>query len=151
MARGRMIRFRVGEEEYADLVQKGAAVGGMSKLLRDHLGKIWVRHRDDEKQRVVALNRINANLNMIAKWVNTHKSAADAVQVMVYLADVRRELARSSPRWTGDDRRLLDLFQRWRERSGQVSDSGGESGRDRQNPRAGGGARRSRPRAAADR
>jgi hypothetical protein len=73
-------------------VEKGAAVGGMSKLLRDHLGKIWVRHRDDEKSRVVALNRINANLNMIAKWVNTHKSAADAVQVMVYLADVRREL-----------------------------------------------------------
>jgi hypothetical protein len=79
-------------EEYADLVEKGAAVGGMSKLLRDHLGKIWVRHRDDEKSRVVALNRINANLNMIAKWVNTHKSVADAVQVMVYLADVRREL-----------------------------------------------------------
>ncbi len=38
------------------------------------------------------LNRITANLNMIARWVNTHKSAADAVQVMVYLADVRREL-----------------------------------------------------------
>jgi hypothetical protein len=76
MARGRMVRVRVSEEEYAALVEKGAAVGGMSQLLRDHLGKIWVRHREDEKSRVVALNRINANLNMIAKWVNTHKGAA---------------------------------------------------------------------------
>ena len=40
------------------------------------------------------LNRINANLNMISRWVNTHKNAADAVQVMVYLADVQRELGR---------------------------------------------------------
>ena len=92
--RGRMIRIRVSDEEYAALAEKGAAVGGMSKLLRDHLGKIWVRHRDDERQRLTMLNRINSNLNMISHWVNTHKSAADAVQVMVYLADVRREIGR---------------------------------------------------------
>ena len=93
-ARGRMIRVRVSDEEYAALSEKGAAVGGMSKLLRDHLDQISVRHRDDERQRLAMLNRINANLNMISRWVNTHKSAADAVQVMVHLADVRRELGR---------------------------------------------------------
>jgi mobilization protein NikA len=91
-ARGRMIRVRVSDEEYAALAEKGAAVGGMSKLLRDHLEEVSVRHRDDERQRLATLNRINANLNMITRWVNTHKSAADAVQVMVYLADVRREI-----------------------------------------------------------
>jgi hypothetical protein len=93
-ARGRMIRVRVSDEEYAALAEKGAAVGGMSKLLRDHLDKISIRHRDDERQRLALLNRINANLNMISRWVNTHKSAADAVQVMVYLADVQREMGR---------------------------------------------------------
>ena len=93
-ARGRMIRVRVSDEEYAVLVEKGAAVGGMSKLLRDHLGHIWIRHRDDERQRLAMLNRINANLNMISRWVNTYKSAADAVQVIVYLADVQREMSR---------------------------------------------------------
>ena len=40
-ARGRMIRVRVSDEEYAALAEKGAAVGGMSTLLRDHLGTIW--------------------------------------------------------------------------------------------------------------
>jgi hypothetical protein len=93
-AHGRMIRIRVSDEEYADLAEKGAAVGGMSKLLRDHLDKISVRYRDDERQRLAMLNRINSNLNMISRWVNTHKSAADAVQVMVYLADVQREMRR---------------------------------------------------------
>ena len=76
-ARGRMIRVR-----------------DMSKFLRDHLGKTQIRHREDERRRLAMLNRINANLNMISRWVNTHKSAADAVQVMVYLADVQRELGR---------------------------------------------------------
>jgi uncharacterized protein YlxW (UPF0749 family) len=89
-----MIRVRVSEEEYAALVAKGAAVGGMSQLLRDHLGQVRIRHRADERQRLSLLNRLNANLNMLAKWVNTYKSAADAVQVMVYLADIERELGR---------------------------------------------------------
>jgi hypothetical protein len=93
-ARGRTVRVRVSDTEYAALAKKGEAVGGMSKLLRDHLGKIWVRHRDDERQRLTMLHRINSNLNMISRWVNTHKSAADAVQVMVYLADVQREIGR---------------------------------------------------------
>jgi hypothetical protein len=89
-----MIRLRVSEEEYAALAAKGAAVGGMSRLLRDHLGRVVVRHREDERRRLMLLNRINANLNMIARWVNTYKSAADAVEVQVYLADVEREVRR---------------------------------------------------------
>ena len=93
-ARGRMIRVRVSEEEYAALAEKAAAVGDMSKLIRDHVGKVQIRHREDERKRLAMLNRINANLNMISRWVNTHKGAADAVQVMVYLADVQREMGR---------------------------------------------------------
>jgi hypothetical protein len=92
--RKRMIRLRVSEEEYAALVEKGAAVGGMSKLLRDHLGQVSVRHREDERKRLAMLNRINANINMVSRWVNTWKSEADAVQVLVYLADIRREIGR---------------------------------------------------------
>jgi hypothetical protein len=94
MARSRTIQIRVDDDEYASLAQKGAAVGGMSRLLRDHLGKIQVRHRDDERQRIAMLNRLNANLNMIARWCNVHQSQADAVQITASIADVRREIAR---------------------------------------------------------
>jgi hypothetical protein len=93
-ARLRRVEVRVSEAEYTALLEKGAAVGGMSKLLRDHLGKVSIRHREDERRRIALLNRINANLNAVAKWCNTYKSAADAVQVMVYLADVDREVRR---------------------------------------------------------
>jgi hypothetical protein len=94
MARSRIIQIRVDDDEYDVLAQKGAAVGSMSRLLRDHLGKIQVRHRDDELQRLILLNRMNANLNMIARWANIHKSEAEAVQVQACLADVRREIGR---------------------------------------------------------
>ncbi len=94
MARSRIIQIRVDDDEYDVLAQKGAAVGGMSRLLRDHLGKIQVRHRDDELQRLILLNRMNANLNMIARWAIIHKSEAEAVEVQASIADVRREIAR---------------------------------------------------------
>jgi hypothetical protein len=94
MARNRILQIRLDDAEYNLLAKKGAAVGGMSKLLRDHLGKIQVRHRDDERQRIAMLNRLNANLNMIARWCNVHQSQADAVQIMDCLADIRREIAR---------------------------------------------------------
>ena len=94
MARSRIIQIRVNNDEYHVLARKGEAVGGMSKLLRDHLGKIQVRHRDDERQRLAMLNRLKGNLNMITRWVNIHKEAADAVQVQACLADVRREIGR---------------------------------------------------------
>ena len=94
MARSRIIQIRVDDDEYDVLAQKGAAVGGMSRLLRDHLGKIQVRHRDDELQRLILLNRMNANLNMIARWANIHKSEAEAVEVQACVAEVRRELGR---------------------------------------------------------
>jgi hypothetical protein len=94
MARRRIIQIRVDDSEYDVLARKGAAVGGMSRLLRDHLGQIQVRHREDERQRLALLNRLNANLNMIARWCNVHQSRADAVQVQACLADVRREIGR---------------------------------------------------------
>ena len=93
-ARRRRVWVRFSEEEYADLVEKGAAVGGMSKLLRDHLGKVRIRHREDERQRIIALNRINSNINQLTRWCNTHKGGADAVQIMAYLRAVEREITR---------------------------------------------------------
>ena len=94
MARSRIIQIRVDDDEYDVLAQKGAAVGGMSRLLRDHIGKVRIRDRDTELQRLILLNRMNANLNMIAKWAKIHKSEAEAVQVQACLADVRREIGR---------------------------------------------------------
>lgn len=64
----------------------------MSELVRDHLAKVKVRNRQDEKERIAMLNRINANLNMIARWVNTHKSAAETVEVVSHLMAIDRAI-----------------------------------------------------------
>jgi hypothetical protein len=94
-ARGRRLEFRLSDEEYAELQAKADAAGiKISQLLRDHFGKVRIRHRRDERQRLALLNRINANLNMIAKWANTHKGRADATIIQAHLLAIEREITR---------------------------------------------------------
>ncbi|MBH2586100.1 plasmid mobilization relaxosome protein MobC [Serratia marcescens] len=91
--RNQMLRVRFSDTEWQALQGLAdAASMSMSEVVRDHLGKVKIRNRKDERDRVVMLNRINANLNMIARWVNTHKGAADAVQVVTHLMAIEREI-----------------------------------------------------------
>ena len=88
-----MLRVRFSEAEWQFL--QGLADSAnmtMSEVVRDHLGKVKIRNRKDEHDRVVMLNRINANLNMIARWVNTHRSEADPVEVVTHLMAIEREI-----------------------------------------------------------
>ncbi|MBL0873412.1 hypothetical protein HLB02_08455 [Serratia nevei] len=57
----------------------------MSELVRAHIGRILVRNCQDERERVAMLNRINANLNMTARCVNTWRIDASAVEVVSHL------------------------------------------------------------------
>jgi len=93
--RGRRLEIRLSHDEYAELEAKAKAADiSMSALLRDHFGRVRIRHRQDERKRLALLNRINANLNMIARWVNTHKGAADAAIVTAHIHAVEREITR---------------------------------------------------------
>jgi hypothetical protein len=93
MAKTEMLRVRFSEEEWKNLGDLAEAAGlSRSALVRDHLGKVRVRNREDEKQRIAMLNRINANLNMIARWCNTHKGAVDTVEVVTHLAAIQRQI-----------------------------------------------------------
>lgn len=97
MARGvrsKNIHIRVTEEEYAALVAKAKEAGmSVSSLMRDHTSKLWIRHRADEARRNEMLNRLNANLNMIARWANTYKSALEAMPVRRRLTVVEGQIA----------------------------------------------------------
>ena len=95
--RGRSGRFefRLADEDRAMLDAKAAAAGlTPSELLRALIFRVRVRHRQDERKRLALLNRINANLNMIARWVNTHKGRADATIIQAHLVAVEREITR---------------------------------------------------------
>jgi hypothetical protein len=60
--------------------------------VRDHLGKVRIRNKEADRERTAMLNRLNANLNMIARWVNTHKSSASAVEVVSHLMVIERHI-----------------------------------------------------------
>ena len=91
--RKNMLRVRFSDEEFNQLKILSEQAGmSMSELVREHLDKLQVRNRQDEKQRVVMLNRINANLNMIARWVNTYRGSADSLEVITHLLAIEREV-----------------------------------------------------------
>ncbi len=93
MVRTRVVKVRVSESEYQRMQALAKEAGlPVSTLIRTHVGQLRIRHRYDERQRVALLNRINANLNMIAKWVNIWKSCADAVQVLAQLVVIERSI-----------------------------------------------------------
>lgn len=86
-----LLRIRVNAAEHKRL-QTLASEANMtpSELIRDHIGKVKVRNRSDEQQRIAMLNRINANLNMIARWVNTYRGAAETVEVVSHLQAIQQ-------------------------------------------------------------
>lgn len=93
MVRTRVVKVRVSESEYQQMQALAKDAGlPISTLMRTHVGQLRIRHRHDERKRVILLNRINANLNMIAKWVNIWKGRADAVQVLAQLVVVERSI-----------------------------------------------------------
>ena len=47
--------------------------------------------------------RIGSNLNQIARWVNTHKTAAEAAEIVAHLVAIERELGALAVRGDRDD------------------------------------------------
>lgn len=64
----------------------------MSEVVRASLHRVRIVNRADHKRRTILLNRVNANLNMIAKWVNTHLDLADRVEVLSHLISIEKKI-----------------------------------------------------------
>ena len=113
--RAQRVWVRFSDAELAALKAKAQEAGlPVSSLLREHVGAVTIRDREAERQRNVTLNRINANLNMIAHWVNTWKDRADAFRVTERLDAVQDEVLRLIEAWEGktSDRGVFQARQR---------------------------------------
>jgi hypothetical protein len=98
--RPHMLRVRLSDSELATieaLAEKAKAT--RSDVVRDLAlkGKVQDTTKIKEKnelvrKKIVALNRINANLNMVAKWVNGYKKSAEAIEVITQLIAVERAI-----------------------------------------------------------
>ena len=87
---------RVSEAELAEWRAKAAAAGvGLSELLRRAMARTrtWTAAAAKvERERTRELARIGSNLNQIARWANTHKENAEALEVAAHLVAIERAL-----------------------------------------------------------
>ena len=87
------IKVRVSKAQKAQLADKARALGQtLSEFLRDRALGYRVSQTPDDKERIRQLARIGSNLNQIARWANTHKSSAEAVDVILTLAGIEEAI-----------------------------------------------------------
>ena len=91
-----LVAARVTPAEHAAWRDKAAAAGvSPSALLREAMARTrtWTAPaRAVEGERTRQIARIGNNLNQLARWVNTHKTAAEAVAVIAHLVSFERSL-----------------------------------------------------------
>ncbi len=98
MARRRpvLVAVRLTPGESADWRAKAKAAGvPLSALIRRAMARTrtWTaRAAEVERERTRQVSRVGNNLNQIAKWANTHKGAAEAVEVLARLVAIERAL-----------------------------------------------------------
>ncbi|WP_420447217.1 plasmid mobilization protein [Candidatus Palauibacter sp.] len=91
-----VVTARVSAAESADWRAKAKAAGvPLSALIRRAMARTrtWTaRAAEVERERTRQVSRVGNNLNQIAKWANTHKGAAEAVEVLTRLVAIERAL-----------------------------------------------------------
>ena len=98
MARRRpvIVAVRLTPDESTDWRTKAAAAGvSLSALIRRAMARTrtWTAPATEvERERNRQVSRIGNNLNQIAKWANTHKGAAEAVEIVARLVAIERAL-----------------------------------------------------------
>jgi len=87
------LKLRVTPEEKTDF-KKAATEAGLtlSDFIRQRLLGARLRRTDGERESIRHLARIGANLNQLARWANTYKSQAEAIEVILCLGQLRDDL-----------------------------------------------------------
>ena len=103
------LSVRLTAEEQAAWKAKATAAGrSPSELLREAMRRTrtWTAAAAGiERERARQVARIGSNLNQIARWGNTHKGTAEAVEVIAHLAAIEREIGELARRGEDPDAR----------------------------------------------
>ena len=91
--RSAWIKMRVTPDEKKLIESKASAQGQtVTDFLRQRALDYRLRISPLEKERIRQLARIGSNMNQIARWANTYKKLAEAVEVITRLILLDREL-----------------------------------------------------------
>jgi hypothetical protein len=100
--RASWLKLRVNPAEREAIMAKAEAQGQtVADFLRQRALDFRLRQTPLEKERLRHLARMGANLNQLARWANIHKNRAEALQVLISLASLERDL-REPPADTED-------------------------------------------------
>ncbi len=87
MTRDHFIKVRVTKTEFADFRARASEAGmTVSDLVRLRLTGYRVRQTDSEKDKLRHLARIGSNVNQLARWANSRKTAAPILEVVLWLS-----------------------------------------------------------------
>ena len=93
MKRNLWLKLRVTPEEKAAFENAATEAGqSFSDFARQRLLGARLRRTDGERETIRHLARIGANLNQLARWANTYKSQAEAIEVILCLDQLRDDL-----------------------------------------------------------
>lgn len=103
--REKWVHIRVDDEEREAWQAQADDIGlTLSDLIRLRMGDARPVHRDPAGRRgrrsppradpalLTALGRIGSNLNQVARWANTYKDRAEAVQVLAALVGIEQQI-----------------------------------------------------------
>ena len=91
--RSAWIKMRVTPDEKRLIESKASAQEQtVTDFLRQRALDYRLRQSPLEKERIRQLARIGSNMNQIARWANTYKKRAEAVEVITRLILLEREL-----------------------------------------------------------
>lgn len=109
--RAKWVHVKVTDDERAGWQAQAEAAGlTLADLIRQRLGEARPVGRDPVRRRaarradpelLAALGRIGSNLNQIARWANTYKGKAEAVQVLAALVSIEQILSSYRPGVSG--------------------------------------------------
>lgn len=92
------VKFRATPEEKKAIEEKASAQGQtLADFLRQRALDYRLRQTPQEKEHMLLLARIGVNLNQIARWANTHKKSAEAVDVITMLAGLEKAVRADTP------------------------------------------------------
>ena len=100
MNRDQWLKLRVTPAEKAAFEFAAAEAGlSWSDFVRQRLSGARIRRTSEEREAFRHLARIGANLNQLARWANTHKSQAEALEVIFCLGQLRDDLEAIKGTW----------------------------------------------------
>ncbi len=94
------IKIRLSKSEKIDWQEKAVRAGiSLSNLIRQAMTRTQTWTAADRgliSEQTRQISRIGNNLNQIAKWANTYKSTAEAIEVIECLREIEKEIAQLS-------------------------------------------------------